>query len=490
MENTYVVPKYNKSTGAGTLTGAARDLNVSLNDLIDANPEYKSNPNMVKAGAVLKIPVKVVNPSVQTSDMAINATNGAMDKLNSITSNQKTVVSKVTNADGSITTTYSDGTSSTTKPTVVDKKSSIADLITNNDPNKQVNPIDEKIAELDKGLLDTKSSIDSMLSSYTVDIDNETQGVIDDLKRIYSDRIAKQEEVNRALIGATNVSGFRSGRSRYASEIQDSILSAEETAGLKRINDLNNELTSLITQAKNAAATKKSEMTFKLMDKYDKAREERDRAVSEQYKLALDLEKLTLDRSQEQRQLAKDEIANMENMAENLVSGIVDLPEKELLSAINEISSSYGVDGNFLMTAVNKVKQDRLKDLPTSVREWEYMKQNYGYKGTLFNYQQQKANASRIASTGGEVLSSEDAKRFNLPSSLVGKSERDVILDLSVGRVPDWFREFLKKTEPEKYPEFTEEGIKSVWEAFRNTEDINVLKNTIDINGDGSDDGI
>jgi len=46
----YIVPS------GSNLTLAARAMGISLQQLLDANPEYKSNPNMVRAGAVLKHP--------------------------------------------------------------------------------------------------------------------------------------------------------------------------------------------------------------------------------------------------------------------------------------------------------------------------------------------------------------------------------------------------------------------------------------------------
>lgn len=53
---TYIVPQYNSATGAGTLGGIAREKGITLQALLDANPQYKANPNMVRAGAQLIIP--------------------------------------------------------------------------------------------------------------------------------------------------------------------------------------------------------------------------------------------------------------------------------------------------------------------------------------------------------------------------------------------------------------------------------------------------
>lgn len=509
-------PIYDKNSIVDTLksSGMASDF-ASRAKLASENgiqnytgtPEQNIQLNKIYTdrASTVKPKVATATPSVQTSDMANKAVTSATDKLNTIISTNagKKVVSTVTNADGSVITTYADGTSSTTGPTQTtgtnkNTNSAIGDLVGGKTPTAP-NPIQTKINELDSGLDATKKAIDSMLLSMTADIDTETQGIVDNLKQIYASRIEEQKKSNAAMIGSTNVSGIVSGRTRYASTIQDSILSAEETAGLKRINDLNNELTSLVTQAKNAAATKKGELTFKLMDKYDKAKETRDKAVQEQLKYAMDLEKLALDKSAEQRQLIKDEITNMGNIAKNIASGIAEMDEKDQMKAIEEQAANYGIDANFLMTAVNDYKQQKLKDLPGAIGEYEIMKRDYGFKGGPLDYIKQKAQAGRIASTGGNVLSFDEARRYQLPEELIGKSELEVIQDLSVSRVPDWFQVSQKRAG--HWDGKDTNSLQIQWDSFRNTPDMTVLKNMIDINkaysgslqangSGGTDDGI
>tara|TARA_R110000868_G_scaffold114344_2_gene306420 strand:+ start:1080 stop:2597 length:1518 start_codon:yes stop_codon:yes gene_type:complete len=503
-------PTYNKNSIVDTLKNQGMASDFASRAKLAAEKGIQgytgtADQNMKLIGLVSAPKQPTITPSVQTSDMANKAVSSATDKLNNIaTANAgKKVASTVTNADGSVITTYADGTSSTTGPTQTTgitktTNSAIGDLV-GGATQKAPNPIQSKIDELNSGLDATKNSIDSMLASMTADIDTETQGIVDQLKTTYASRIEDQKKSNAAMIGSTNVSGMVSGRTRYASTIQDSILSAEETAGLKRINDLNNELTSLVSQAKNAAATKKGELTFKLMDKYDKAKETRDKAVQDQLKYAMDLEKLALDKSAEQRQLIKDDISNMASTAKNIASGIAEMDEKDQMKAIEEQAASYGIDANFLMTAVNDYKQQKLNDLPSTIGEYEYAKTNYNFRGSLFDYQRQKAQAGRIASTGGATLSFDEARRYQLPEELIGKSELEIIQDISVGRVPDWFKKSQVNSGniPKDAPA---DEMQRQWDSFRGTEDMKVLKNMIDINkvqsggsvtnDGGSDDGI
>lgn len=57
MIQTYIVPKYKKATGEGTLSYAAQQMGVSLSQLLEANPQYKINPDLVKEGAILNYPI-------------------------------------------------------------------------------------------------------------------------------------------------------------------------------------------------------------------------------------------------------------------------------------------------------------------------------------------------------------------------------------------------------------------------------------------------
>jgi hypothetical protein len=435
---------------------------------------------------LIKQPTPTVTPSVQTSDAATLAAKAATDKLASVTTAQKgkTVVSTITNGDGSTTTTYADGTSTTTGPTTGTKTKSALEGVLGKD---KAGAIDSKVAELDASLSETKKSIDAMLANMSADIDTETASLVENIKNIYAGRIDDQKKINAAMIGSTNVSGLVSGRTRYASTIQDSILSAEESAGLKRINDLSNEMMNLVSTAKSAAKDKKSEMVFKTMDQYDKAKKAHDDAVQNQYKMAMDLEKLAIDQSQEARQQIKDELSNMESTAKNLVTGIVDLPEKEILTSIKELSASYGVDENYLMAAVNNLKQDRLKGAGSDINGWEYMKQNYGYTGTLFQFQEAQRAASKVANninsgnlSAGNVFTREEADALGISQSglaLLGKTDTQVMNDLLSDEPPEWFIQMVKEQEPDK--KFKDRGWQSTWINYKSLPQIQQYINMV-----------
>lgn len=79
---TPTTPKPDFQVEAGSnLTRAAQAMGISLQQLLDANPQYKANPNMVQAGALLKYPTGAVNtvvsnttPNEQTPNAGANTT--------------------------------------------------------------------------------------------------------------------------------------------------------------------------------------------------------------------------------------------------------------------------------------------------------------------------------------------------------------------------------------------------------------------------------
>ena len=68
------------------------------------------------------------------------------------------------------------------------------------------------------------------------------------------------EMLNKATLGAKKVQGSRAGRQRYATEIQTGIISAEESAGIQRLADLDAQEQRLINEANRAASAKDFEL--------------------------------------------------------------------------------------------------------------------------------------------------------------------------------------------------------------------------------------
>lgn len=96
------------------------------------------------------------------------------------------------------------------------------------------------------------SGVESTFNSLYSSLEDGSQDLIDSIKATYKSRAEGQKNLNISASNAVQIAGSRSGRDRYASEIQTGILSAEESAGLKRLSDIGVEEAKLIAEAKLA----------------------------------------------------------------------------------------------------------------------------------------------------------------------------------------------------------------------------------------------
>lgn len=88
--------------------------------------------------------------------------------------------------------------------------------------------------------------------------------------------------ITQANVGALGVMGARTGRSQYAPEIQQGILGAEETAGLKRLQDIDAQELSLIAEAEGAANDRNYQLLTQKIALAEEKRREKAQALKEQ----------------------------------------------------------------------------------------------------------------------------------------------------------------------------------------------------------------
>lgn len=110
-------------------------------------------------------------------------------------------------------------------------------------------------------LIKEREQIDQNLDNFSATLDENTKAIIENIKQRYEVRRGQMESINKATLAGLTKTGIRSGRERYASEIQSGILSSEERAGIQRLAQLDNEEQSLILEAEMA----KTEKQFALL---------------------------------------------------------------------------------------------------------------------------------------------------------------------------------------------------------------------------------
>ena len=117
--------------------------------------------------------------------------------------------------------------------------------------------VDENNAAIDDELAATNQFINSAREN----LSEQSQRAVSDIQATYERRRAEQVRANQAILASQAIAGARTGRQRFTSEIQNSILSSEESAAISRISALDSEEKSLINQAEQAATTE----DFKLL---------------------------------------------------------------------------------------------------------------------------------------------------------------------------------------------------------------------------------
>lgn len=464
---TIKIDPYSSQTGAGTLSYYARKYGTTVDNLAKLN--NISNPNLIQKGADLVVPT-LTQPSVVTSTKAATAVDDANKYIDSQKSSATVVPPTNQNNTPDIRTTDVPANTQTPQPTEVDQINTTYDSMGRN----------------------LKTQVDSLVAG----LDTETAAMVQRISDTYSKRIDEQKDLNKRYLESSRVAGYSSGRARYASEIQDGILSKEEQDGIKRITDLEAERENLIAQARNARDEKSRSALLDYQNRLIEINKEKRIAIQDLFKNTMDTERLGLDKAKEVRASIKDRIDTSVKTAESIAGAVIDYMDNNGLSkadrdkAITEWADQYGVSEDYLRTAVKDYRREMSKANPAIVQEFEYARNNEGYKGSLLDYQRAKKNAITVSNnlSGGKesVFTFDDARRFDLPESLIGKTDREVILDLKTSVVPPWFIESQMKAGWLKEG-YTKDELQAQWNSFRGTDDIKVLLDTIDINKAGKD---
>lgn len=146
------------------------------------------------------------------------------------------------------------------------------------------------------------------LERLKVTMDNTSSALLSSIQQKY--KLLEQatvEKNNEIYAGVQNI-GIVSGRSRYAPELQSSILSNEVSEGLGRLNALEAEKTSLLIQAQQAKNSDDLKMFNTISDRYDKAQEQQRKVLQDTFDNTIKLENFALSSSKESRAQAEDDL--------------------------------------------------------------------------------------------------------------------------------------------------------------------------------------
>lgn len=180
-----------------------------------------------------------------------------------------------------------------------------------------------------------------------------TQALIESIKTTYTNRKAQMEDINMRTLGGLTTAGIRSGRARYAPEIQTGILSTAEREGVRRLSELDVEELNLIAQAERAQTDKDYEILQDRMDMIEKTRESKRQLLQDLFSQSMEQEKLALDKSREQRL----GLTSMKDEAERDLTNLVESGLSISDSDAENLGTRLGLSGD-VVKSMYDVKRD------------------------------------------------------------------------------------------------------------------------------------
>jgi len=331
------IDAYNSKTGAGTLDFYAKKYGTTTDALAKMN--NISNPNMIQAGGSLYVPT----PIIQTTT-GINA----KDNQN---------VTDLTNMSSGLPANQQpqnvNGTGNMETPVVGNPKPPTAE--------------EKAKAEIDAKYAGEMDVVNNTFESMRATANAASQALMDSIKAKYEARKIQMEDINKRSLASKEIMGNRSGRARYASLIQEGILTGEELDGQARLSALNAEELSLLAEAQMAQSKQDFELLDTKMTRLHEIGQDKINELTNLNKLALDHEQLALQKIKDDREQKSFESDEMYKKSSSISGAMVDSFEnlktdKARADFIAQMAEKHGVDPDVLLGDVNKALTESKKD--------------------------------------------------------------------------------------------------------------------------------
>lgn len=330
------IDAYNSKTGAGTLDFYAKKYGTTTDALSKMN--NISNPNMIQAGGSLYVPT----PIIQTTT-GINAKdNQNVTDLTNMSSGLPANQQQNVNGTGNMETPVVDNP----KPPTAEEKAK---------------------AEIDAKYAGEMDVVNNTFESMRATANAASQALMESIKAKYEARKIQMEDINKRSLASKEIMGNRSGRARYASLIQEGILTGEELDGQARLSALNAEELSLLAEAQMAQSKQDFELLDTKMTRLHEIGQDKINELTNLNKLALDREQLALQKIKDDREQKSFESDEMYKKSSRVSGAMVDSFEnlktdKARADFIAQMAEKHGIDPDVLLGDVNKSLSESKKD--------------------------------------------------------------------------------------------------------------------------------
>lgn len=243
-------------------------------------------------------------------------------------------------------------------------------------PQTPQTPAQTAEAKLEAEKLKYTQEAETMNAQLISGLKAENALLVQNISDRYTKAIDEVTELNKSVLAGLTQAGIRAGRQRYATEMEIENIAETQKKGQQRIKDLMGERDNLIAQARQAATNKEIELAYNLLEKKRQAEKDMQTAISEEYKNAIELEKLVQSKTKEARETQQFELDYGSKKADLLAPTLLDYltgNEESDLALIEKVAEAQDIPVLYLASAIDSLKATKEKDaITTEIKEFNF----------------------------------------------------------------------------------------------------------------------
>ena len=254
------------------------------------------------------------------------------------------------------------------------------------------------------------NKVNNLIEQMRANASIQNQALIRDIQYRYNEQILAQKKINTAVEAAVTTMGIRSGRQRYAPEIEIGNITQATVAGIEKINALENQKSSLIQQAETAYKAEDYKLLYDSMEKAREINKNKDAAIKQFNDDMIAREKALIDRQKAVQDALGKQLEEKRKTIENIAPGVVEnmtWSDVEHDSAlIKSIATAQGVPVDELYSAAVKYRDEQsVKNDTTDLRNFAAENNQRAANGlpaykTLSEYQAAVKTGGTTGTTG------------------------------------------------------------------------------------------
>lgn len=294
--------------------------------------------------------------------------------------------------------------------------------ITEVEQTQEQKDLEASIGELGKQATETADALDIASANMT----DSQRALINSIKGKFDVRRRQQEEINKRTLALQRTAGIRRGTAQFAPEIQTSILSSEERAGVQKLGELDALEAEIVADAELALSTENFKQLSEKLSRIDDIKKEKQEALN----------KLNEVQTEEQEKINErfEQSTRDSSIADLVNQGITD--PFQILNFMNfdEEGNRIGdITFDEVLNVTDAIKERAGEDFQGIVGEWKDAIRAGAIDETmsLFDYINQKdpEKALRIKKLGLDIEKKEEELRGSPGDELIGTGVDRAISD-------------------------------------------------------------